>query len=71
MTEIEAGGPAFPVIYKPGDQVVRIGMTLRDYFAAAALTGINAGFTGGYPDPTHASKEAYMQADAMLKARDK
>jgi hypothetical protein len=51
------GGPAFPVQYVPG-------MTLRDYFASAALTGLVANSI-----PTGAAKEAYEYADAMLKER--
>jgi hypothetical protein len=42
------------------------GMSLRDYFAAAALTGLIArqGFPTGY-----ASRLAYEFADAMMEAR--
>ena len=43
------------------------GMTLRDYFAAAALTGILA--REGWPSDL-ASRSAYLVADAMLKARE-
>ena len=62
--KIETGGPAFP---RPqgGD----VGMTLRDYFAAAALTGIIAkGEDEMYP--VFRASEAYALADAMLKARE-
>jgi len=69
----DKGGPAFPVAYGGG----RIeGMTLRDYFAAQALTGAqiwdavlngkNAQFSGGVEKLAEA---AYAVADAMLKAR--
>lgn len=44
------------------------GMSLRDYFAAAALTGIYN--TQGYPNSAVAAKEAYLAADAMLIARE-
>lgn len=43
------------------------GMTLRDYFAAAALTGLlNPAWEANSMD---APKHAYELADAMLKAR--
>lgn len=53
-------------------------MTLRDYFAAAAITGILAGCPEG-ADTDNISelplKEwaecAYAQADAMLQARER
>ena len=61
---IETGGPAFPC--HPGGDT---GMTLRDYFAAAALTGIIAkGEDEMYPG--FRASEAYALADAMLKARE-
>ena len=43
-------------------------MTLRDYFAAAALTGILARVSYGAPDN---ARFAYEYADAMLKERDR
>ena len=44
------------------------GMTLRDYFAAAALQGlISTPDTGG--SPGEFAKSAYDYADAMLEAR--
>ena len=63
------------------------GMTLRDYFAAAALTAIAAHKTEGLgwklqgdlaygqgqwrTSPTMLAEAAYRIADAMLKAREK
>jgi hypothetical protein len=44
-------------------------MTLRDYFAAAALQGILANPNAGNDDLVQAA-DAYIMADAMLKARD-
>ena len=62
--KIETGGPAFP--RQPGGDT---GMTLRDYFAAAALTGIIAkGEDEMYPG--FRASEAYALADAMLKERE-
>ena len=61
------GGPAFAV-----DGTLR-GMTLRDYFAAAALQGTIAAL-GDYfieqPNFMVIALECYRAADAMLKARD-
>ena len=70
-----SGDPAFPCV--PG--AVYKGMTLRDYFAAAALTGgleqgLEDEMAGLSPDRDawwHPSKKiakrAYAIADAMLK----
>ena len=72
---IDHGGPAFP-----SEEQIRCngevcdtrkftGMTLRDYFAAAALQGMLSD-----PDRRGAGSEfaqaAYSCADAMLKARE-
>ena len=65
------GGPAFP--HPAGwrrDPHISDGMTLRDFFAAAALTGILAS-----PDPekrySYATEDAWRYADEMLKRREK
>lgn len=56
--------PAFPVPHC-------LGMTLRDYFAAAALQGvISAAYECGCQAPDVA-KEAYDAADAMIAEREK
>jgi hypothetical protein len=63
MSEIKTGGPAFPGYGEPG-------MTLRDYFAAKAITGI---CNDGLPDSSfckYAAERAYEMADAMIKARE-
>lgn len=63
--------PAFPT---PAHNLNNDGMTLRDYFAAKAMQGI---MNGRYPimyepDAQHKVAEgAYIQADAMLAARNK
>jgi hypothetical protein len=74
------GGPAFPrpCAEASGDKGEmwndsECGMSLRDYFAAAALQGYIASFDAeiGVPDevmPKIASR-MYRLADAMLKAR--
>ena len=66
----KTGGPAFP---QPTDSTLLWqGMTLRDYFAAKAITGHLA--DGGWKcDQSHfddVAKGAYRLADAMLKARE-
>ena len=64
----ETNGPAFPL----DRDVVNVGMTLRDYFAAKAMQALiianGTAPAGGWP--TYAERTAYMLADAMLKARE-
>lgn len=75
--EIKTGGPAFPNVPDgAGDkwQDWDMGMTLRDYFAAKALTGMisTAGgpCLGGFDGyESHMASAAYVMADAMIKAR--
>jgi hypothetical protein len=57
------GGPAFPFV---GEHYKASGMSLREYFAAAALTGLLASRASG----SHGfyAREAYLYADAMLDA---
>jgi hypothetical protein len=62
------GGPAFPKLTQ--DERWKTftstdGMTLRDYFAAKAMQALAQ---GNYFDAT--ARQAYMIADAMLKARE-
>lgn len=47
------------------------GMTLRDYFAARAMSGILTTPTEGELDPTVLASMAYEYADAMLAERQK
>ena len=47
------------------------GMTLRDYFAAAALMGICSNQYGYDLVYSDAAKHAYLHADAMLEERAK
>ena len=66
-------GPAFPT----GNQQEwgpDGGMTLRDYIAAKALSGMLASEgddAGYYTDTAHAAQRAYDLADAMLMVRAK
>ena len=62
------GGPAFPNVppdsqYSDWDK----GMTLRDYFAAAALEKASR---GSDRNADEIAKRAFYIADAMLKARE-
>jgi len=60
--------PANPVWYDVAGRVVgSFGLSRRDCFAAAALTGILASRTGGV-DPEVDAGLAYRYADAMLAA---
>jgi hypothetical protein len=49
------------------------GLTLRDYFAAAALMGMHARdtFDPGQATPQKRAHLCYIDADAMLKEREK
>jgi hypothetical protein len=70
------GGPAFPT----HDRTQWVGMTLRDYFAAKALPAVYSDATleaakgsGLFSDENWRmgiALDAYMMADAMLKARE-
>ena len=66
--------PAFPVqsIYIEDQETNSRGMTLLDYFAAKAMQGLLAGLLGYGHDIMwdQIAKDAYKQADAMLKARE-
>jgi hypothetical protein len=61
---------AFPVGYNG-----HLGMTLRDYFASAAMQGILAGSgeEDGFVryDADALAEQVYVMADAMLEARKK
>lgn len=63
---MEDGGPAFPTrsvkYHYPWD-----GMTLRDYFAAAALNGLLSAELSCFAT---AARDAYTLADAMMVERN-
>ena len=68
----DTGGPAFPQTYQTCEEHM-VGMTLRDYFAAKAMQALIAS-PRGTPDgrdvtDQYYAKNAYIMADAMLKAR--
>ena len=69
---IKDGGQAFPRAVQFDDAFIHgHGMTLRDYFAAAALQGIlgNPESNRNW-DEFDVAKFCYYQADTMLKARE-
>ncbi len=71
MADIDYGGPAFPrpCGENPDDyNDDQRGMTMRDYFAAAALTGMLANSAKEYTFE-NAAQSAYLMADMMIKAR--
>ena len=67
---------AFPLTFDDptnAQRYVHTGMTLRDYFAAAALQGYLSAFAGPevtIPVPSDAASRAYKYADALMKVRD-
>jgi hypothetical protein len=69
-TPINNGGPAFPVSCAADGTPLRAsyqdtdGMSLRDWFAGQALTGVQA------PTAEGVAAAAYRVADAMLAARE-
>lgn len=67
----ETGGPAFPLHPSADSRYNESGMTLRDYFAAKVLQGMAArdAFDSGQATPDQRARLAYIDADAMLKAR--
>ncbi len=74
----DTGGPAFPIVVDLGTEVTwDKGMTLRDYFAAKALSNI---FYPAIQESIRTDEDldclkvagfAYQMADAMLEARKK
>lgn len=79
MVDPRTGGPAFPTDRSNDPSYTDIGggMTLRDYFAAAALPeAFRQEATGdsGLPciyDSAAVARVAYTVADAMIAERDK
>ncbi|EOZ7525347.1 hypothetical protein O8E95_001419 [Enterobacter quasiroggenkampii] len=72
---IKNGGPAFPVAGSEHNYPIE-GMTLRDYFAAKALSGWLASYPESCTHPIVAgnadevAKHSYKLADSMLRARE-
>ena len=70
MSTINDGGPAFPLATSNSGNKFVNGMTLRDYFAAAALQGLLADGHGNAWCNETCSAKAFKIADAMLKAKE-
>ena len=79
--KIETGGPAFPApelgAQDFGQFLAYPGTTLRDYFAATAMTACYAEYCAhanvqGYEEDWKmgVALDSYAMADAMLKARE-
>ena len=66
-SNINDGGPAFPTLDNT-EHWRHLGVSIRDYFAAAALQGsiANPNSTGNWED---FALDAYRYADAMLERR--
>ena len=64
---INDGGPAYPT---PAGIQHNDGMTIRDYFAAAALKGQAHRFAHPHEHRELLAQDCYDIADAMLKARE-
>lgn len=74
--KIDEGGFAFPTsqISAPDGRVLSAGqdgMSLRDWFAGLAMSGMLGGVPGSHLIPTadKLGKEAYEVADALIAAR--
>jgi hypothetical protein len=64
---IEKEPTVHPIFFN--EEYATIGMTLRDYFAAAALQGIYANPKHGFNEHYTDAQEAYEMADAMMAVR--
>jgi hypothetical protein len=77
MSKQDTGGQAFPII-GTHEQVLEVGMTLRDYFAAKAMQGIIAQGPSNFSTNDQSlgsnfaliADAAYGIADDMLRARE-
>lgn len=76
MSEPKEDFLAFPLTFdnpSTNQRYVHTGMTLRDYYAAAALQGFMAAFAGNevtLPSVSNAATWSFDMADAMMKVRD-
>jgi hypothetical protein len=68
---INDGGPAFPVVFQHDEATSEChGISIRDYFAAAALQGQAHRFAHPHEYRELLAQDCYDIADAMLKARE-
>ena len=72
---LDSGGPAYPQVrgISVGDLPPFSGMSLRDWFAGMALSGMAARdvFDEGQATPQQRARLAYIDADAMLDESEK
>jgi hypothetical protein len=52
-----------------GDTLISGVLTLRDYFAAKAMSAYLVASRGNPPEPDMTAEAAYVMADEMLRAR--
>lgn len=83
MSECDDGGAAFPLdVNADTTGAVNVGMSLRDYFAAAALQGMTNGLENAFltRETTEETCDmmilncaalSYRLADAMIRERNK
>lgn len=69
MSAQDSGGPVFPGTEANGLNSGWSGLEMRDYFAAKALQGLLASDVEA--TQSQFAENAYLMADAMLKARAK
>jgi len=71
----ETGGPAFPTTKESHLMICSEGMTLRDYFAAKAMSIVPEMHAYNMKDnetwASYTARCAYIMADAMIAERDK
>lgn len=72
--KIDDGGPAFPHMAADGHPDYRLGLSLRDHFAASAILAIIERCDADHRQPhehiaDYFARKAYEVADAMLAAR--
>jgi hypothetical protein len=71
MSKIDDGGAAFAGMAADGHPDYRAGLTKREYFAAAALTGLlaaNATYNGSTSARALLAQDALGHADALIAA---
>lgn len=76
MTEKNDGGPAFPHMMVVGHKDYAGGLTMRDWFAGQALSGLSRELGVQLADGSTTAFEmisgiAYRMADAMLAERER
>lgn len=63
--------PAFPIgVKNEWHEYYQTGMTLRDYFAGQAISGVIAGYHFGLRSNKENAEMAYKIADELIKQRE-